>query len=50
MRLTSPHTPSEQLAVAPIANSVSAAIAAFPFRTLFGVGLLVSYPQVTISS
>ena len=38
MRLTSPHAPSEQLAVAPIANFVSAAIAAFPFRTLLGAG------------
>jgi hypothetical protein len=39
IRLTSPHAPSEQLAVAPIANFVSAAITAFPFLALVGAGL-----------
>jgi hypothetical protein len=33
MRLTSPHEPSTQLASAPIANSVSSAMTAFPSGT-----------------
>jgi hypothetical protein len=44
MRLTSPHEPSEHLAVAPNANSVSAAMVAFPFPGAFGASLLVSLP------